>query len=119
MRVQLITATQLQQKLNQEVFTDNLTDFARQPDQHIALINSLMSQGRQELIANSRFNKPLEHDLVPIQLSWTVERYIDFQRSQANGDLISNTVVDQIRASLGNKSLIQIDNHVGITIARK
>ena len=109
----------LQQQLNEEVFVNEVADFRRQPDQHIDLVQDLMTQGRTELMANSPFEQPAQHELITSQLSWSSDQYIDFQRSQANGDLISDTVADQIRAIFADKGDIVIDNHIAITMARK
>lgn len=115
----ILADPQLQQRLNEEVFFNDLADFHRQFDQHLVLVHELMTQGRTELVANSRFHKPLEDDLYTIQLSWSTEQYIDFQRSQANGHLISDAVANQIRAVLSHRNDLQMDNHVAVTMARK
>ena len=115
----ILADAHLQQQLNDEVFINEAQDFRRQPEEYVALINDSMSQGREELVANSQFDKPLQDDFFNMQLTWSVEQYITFQRSLANGDLISDTVANRIREVLGANNDVLLDNYIAVTLARK
>lgn len=115
----ILADADLQQRLNEQVFGNDLRDFRRQPEQHMALIRELMAEGRAELVANSRFDQPVEAALLTVTLSWTAEQYIAFQQSQANGGLISAAVAGRIREVLGRGNDVLLDNYIAVTIARK
>ena len=115
----ILADSQLQQRLNQQVFVDELQDFQRQPGQYTDLIYQLMAQGREELVANSAFHKPLQTKMVTQQLEWRIDDYLAYHRSQANGALITGDVAGQVKQTIGAETMLLVNNHIAVTLAQK
>ncbi|MAT97031.1 MAG: hypothetical protein CL608_07810 [Anaerolineaceae bacterium] len=115
----ILADSQLQQRLNQQVFVGELQDFQRQPEQFSDLIHQLMAQGQEELVANSAFQKPLQTKVVTPQLKWRIDDYLAYHRSQANGALITDTVTAQIKQVMNADATLLVDNHIAVTLAQK
>jgi len=108
----------LQRRLNNDAFTDELADFSREPDGYVEALLELLAGGRDELMASGLFDEP-RWELKTERLLWTTGRYIAFLSSLANGVALAATLDRRARSVLADLHEISIANHIYLGVARR
>jgi SAM-dependent methyltransferase len=108
----------LQRRLNNAVFLDDLSDFARPAEGYVEGLGELLAAGRQELTGSGLFEEP-HWALKTEQLVWTTDRYIAFQSSLANGVARADQLYRRVHSALADVDELPVVNHIYIGVARK
>lgn len=104
----------LQAELNEQVFSEPLTDLRQDPDHHLTGVAEALADGRRELTDSGRFGEPW-WETMHRRERWSVERYAAFLVSLAStvehGELIRDRL-DPIES-------VDIDDHVYVCSASR
>ncbi len=109
---------ELQRRLNNEVFLDDLAAFRREPDGYVEGLVELLAAGRQELTGSGLFEEP-HWVLKTERLLWTTDRYIAFLSSLANGVALTDQLDRRVRPAVANLGELSIANHIYAGVARE
>ena len=108
----------LQRRVNDEAFVDDLADFRREPDGYLAELESLLADGRAELTGSGGFHEPA-WVMKTQRLVWTVADYIAFLSSMANGIAVADQISKRVTRVLAGVEELKIANHVYVEAAKK
>lgn len=114
----IIADADLQGRLNAEAFADELADFRREPHDYVQTLEPRLADGRAERAASGVFEEPT-WTLLTEHLVWTVDDYVGFVSSLANGVATSETINRRLRQVLAGIHWLDVANHVYLEVARR
>jgi SAM-dependent methyltransferase len=108
----------LQARLNQDVFTDDLAQFQRDPNDYEGQLRPLLAAGREELMVSGYFSAP-DWMLVERRFSISPAGYVDLLNSFANGAGLRNQIAARVLPMLHSRAAIEMMNYVYLSVARR
>lgn len=114
----VLADVELQGRLNDEAFVGDLADFRREPHGYVDSLEPRLSGGRAERAGSGVFEEPTWM-LVTEHLAWTVDDYVGFLSSLANGVATSETIDRRVRNVLPDIDRLDVANHIYLEVARR
>jgi SAM-dependent methyltransferase len=114
----ILAWAELQRRVNSECFVGDLADLRRHPDGYTDALRHLLAAGRAEL-AESRAFCPPRWELQAHLQTWTVDTYVAFLCSLANGTTMADVINARVRDVLLGRAEVEVANHVYLAVARR
>jgi SAM-dependent methyltransferase len=108
----------LQRQLNSEAFAGDLADLRREPNGYVEALRQLLAAGRAELAESRAFCQPHWELQTNLQM-WTVDTYVAFLCSLANGTTLADLINARVRDVLLGQGEVEVANHVYLAVARR
>jgi SAM-dependent methyltransferase len=114
----ILAEAELQLRLNDKAFVDELADLRREPHGYLETLEPVLAGGRSERAGSGVFEDPTS-TLWTEHLVWTVDDYVGFLSSLANGVAASETIRRRVRSVLADTDQIDVANHLYLEVARR
>ncbi len=114
----ILARAELQCQLNSEAFAGDLADLRQDPDGYDEALRPLLAAGRAELAESGAFCQPRWELRTDLQMC-TVDTYVAFLCSLANGTTLADLISARVRDVLVGESEVELANHVYLAVARR
>lgn len=108
----------LQGRLNDQAFVGELADLRREPHDYLHTIEPRLADGRVERAESGVFEQST-WTLETEHLVWSVDDYVGFLSSLANGVAAADRINRRVRPVLAGVDRLDVDNHVYLEAARR